>query len=86
MVLRDMNVMGIVSGNGNGMMSGYTFEGDAEINEGDTLITSGIGLYPVGIEIGTVRSINFNKDTQLKTIEVEPLVVFNSLKKVMVLL
>ncbi|MBO4725281.1 MAG: rod shape-determining protein MreC, partial [Firmicutes bacterium] len=50
------------------------------------LITSGIGLYPQGIEIGTVKSVSFNKDTQLKTIEVEPAVDFNSLKKVMVLL
>ncbi len=86
MVLRDMNIMGIVSGNGDGQMVGYTFDGDAEIKEGDTLVTSGIGLYPEGIEIGTVKSVTFNKDTQLKTIEAEPMVVFNSLKKVMVLL
>ncbi len=86
MVLRDMNIMGIVSGNGDGAMTGFTFDGDAGINEGDTLITSGIGLYPEGIEIGTVKSIVFNKDTQLKTIEVEPMVAFNSLKKVMVLI
>lgn len=86
MVLRDMNVMGIVAGNGDGMLEGYTFDGNADINENDTLITSGIGLYPQGIEIGTVKSVSFNKDTQLKTIEVEPAVNFNSLKKVMVLL
>ena len=86
MVLRDMNVMGIVAGNGDEMLEGYTFDGNADINENDTLITSGIGLYPQGIKIGTVKSVSFNKDTQLKTIEVEPAVNFNSLKKVMVLL
>lgn len=85
-ILRDMSVMGIVSGSGNGTLEGYTFDSDASIIEGDILITSGIGIFPEGIPIGEVTSINYNEDTQLKNIEVETLVSFNSLKKVMVLL
>lgn len=84
--LRDMSIMGIVEGDGNGNLVGYTLDADLEIIEGDVLITSGIGMFSEGIEIGTVTSITYNQDTQLKTIEVEPTVSFKSLKKVTVLI
>lgn len=85
-VLNKMDIMGIVTGDGNGMLEGYTFSTEADISEGDVLITSGMGVYPQGIVIGTVKSVVFNQGTQLKTITVEPAVSFNSIKKVMVLI
>ncbi len=85
-VLGNLGIMGIIEGDGTGMLAGYTFDGNADIKEGDTLITSGLGVYPAGITIGTVKSVVFDKDTQLKTITVEPSVSFNSMKRVMVLI
>ncbi len=85
-VLGKLEIMGIVEGDGNGMLGGYTFDSDADVKEGDTLITSGLGVYPAGIPIGTVKNVVFDKDTQLKTITVEPAVSFNSMKRVMVLI
>ncbi len=85
-VLNKMDIMGIVNGGGNGMLEGYTFDMEAEISEGDVLITSGMGVYPAGIVIGTVESVSFNQGTQLKTITVKPAVSFNSIKKVLVLI
>ena len=85
-VLGNLEILGIVEGDGSGNLAGYTFSGDADIKEGDVLITSGLGVYPAGIPIGTVDSVTFDKDTQLKTITVVPSVSFNSIKRVMVLL
>lgn len=85
-VLRDMNILGVVSGDGGGGLTGYAFEADAGIVEGDMLVTTGIGMYPEGIEIGKVTKVEFNSDSQLLTISAEPAVNFKNLRKVMVLL
>ncbi len=85
-VFRDIQMMGVVQGNGKGMLLGFMFDGDAGIIEGDRLLTSGIGIFPEGIEIGKVTSVLYNKDTQLKTIEIEPKVSFQSIKRVTVMI
>ena len=52
------------------------------ILKGDKLITSGIGIYPQGILIGTVKTIDYDEDRQLKVVTVEPTVNFSALQKV----
>ena len=85
-VERNMSILGVVSGDGNGKIEGYTFDGDSGIVEGDVLITTGIGMYPEGIEIGNVTAVDYNSDTQLMSIKAEPAVNFKNLRKVMVLI
>lgn len=88
-VLRDPDMVGILQGDGNGGLSGFMLDNQAGIIEGDILITSGIGIdpmYPKGIEVGRVTSVNYNTDTQLKTITIEPSVKFKNLRKVAVIL
>ena len=85
-VSRDMNILGVVTGDGAGKIAGYTLDGSAGIVEGDVLLTTGIGMYPEGIEIGRTTGVNYNSDTQLMTVTVEPAVNFKNLRKVMVLL
>lgn len=88
-VFRDLDIVGIMQGDGNGGLKGYVLDNQAGVIEGDVLITSGIGLdpmYPKGIEIGKVTSVNYNTDTQLKTITIEPSVKFISLRKVAVII
>jgi len=86
---RDPDMIGILQGDGNGGLSGFMLDNQAGVIEGDDLLTSGIGtdpMYPRGIAIGKVISVDYNMDTQLKTITIEPSVNFNYLRKVAVIL
>ncbi len=83
---RDRKLLGVVEGNQQGNINGYMLKGDANVAEGDIIITSGMATYPAGLEIGTIQSITYNSDTLLKEITVEPAVDFRSLKKVSVIL
>lgn len=86
MVARDRKLLGVVEGNMQGEITGYMLKGDANVAEGDIIITSGMGTYPEGLEIGNIKSVTYNSDTLLKEITVEPAVDFRSLKKVSVIL
>ena len=79
-------ILGILYGDGHGGLTGYTFESAAKIKKGDELVTSGMGLYPAGLSIGTVTEAKYSEDTQLKMIKVEPVVDFRNLTKVSVIL
>ena len=83
---RNRKLLGVVSGDRQGNITGYMLKSDASITEGDIIITSGMGTYPAGLEIGNIKSITYNSDTLLKEIVVEPAVDFKSLKKVSVIL
>lgn len=82
---RDPEVVGIISGNGDGSMSGYIFDDSKSVIEGDTLITSGLGSYPAGIEIGKVTSVEIDSETRQKTVEADSSVNFKSIRFVTVL-
>ncbi len=86
MVLRDTEVLGLLSGDGKGGLEGYVLDADSGIIVGDTLVSSGMGMYPSGIEIGTVTEVNYNSDTKIKMINVKPSVNFKGLLKVAVIL
>ena len=79
---RRSSVTGVLKGSGHGELSGYVMNENKSVLKGDRLITSGIGIYPEGIEIGTIRSIEYDEDTQLKVIKVKPTVNFGALQKV----
>lgn len=83
---RDTKQLGVVSGNSQGEVSGYMLDSEASVTQGDTLITSGLGTYPAGLEIGTVREVAYNSDTLLKEISVETAVNFKSIQKVSVII
>jgi len=88
-VFRDINMVGILQGDGGGKLKGFMLDNQAGIIVGDILLTSGIGtdpLFPKGIEIGRVTSVNYNDDTQLKTMTIEPSVEFGKLRKVAVII
>ncbi len=84
-VFRDLTLMGVLSGDGSGMLAGYMFDSEATVIVGDVLITSKLGMYPEGIEIGTVEAVEYNEDTQLRMVTVRPSVTFKKLKKVAVI-
>jgi rod shape-determining protein MreC len=86
-VFRNLEWLGMLRGDGEGGLTGYMLDETAAVREGDRLITSAIGgFYPQGLTIGKVTSVEWNHDSPLKTVRVEPSVYFKSIRKVTVLL
>ncbi|MEG0924206.1 MAG: rod shape-determining protein MreC [Anaerovoracaceae bacterium] len=85
-VLRNLKLIGVVQGSRDGSLEGYMLDASAKVVEGDTLVTSGMGMYPAGIEIGKVAKIKYDSDVQLKTIKVKSSVEFKTLQKVSVII
>lgn len=79
---RNLGLLGILSGDGEGGLSGYMLDAEAAIIEGDVLITSGLELYPRGIPIGKVSQVTWDKDVLLRTVLIEPAVNFSNIQKV----
>ncbi len=84
MVKKKDSVLGVLKSNGSNKLSGYLIDENANISEGDTLLTSGMGNYPKGITVGKVTEIEYDSDTQLKMVEVKPSANFKSMQKVAV--
>ncbi|MGL5258126.1 MAG: rod shape-determining protein MreC [Proteocatella sp.] len=68
-----------------GLLKGYCNETEEEVLLGDIVITSGMGVYPKGIEIGEVYEIIEDSTNLLKYIKIKPYTDFNDLDKVMVI-
>lgn len=85
-VYKSMKYKGVCYGEGDGTISGYLFDDKTRIKEGDEVITSGLGgLYPAGLTIGEVTSVEWTSKSMLKTIFIEPGVYFKGLSRVAVL-
>ena len=84
-LMRDPEVIGVLSGDGEGGLSGYLFDEEKSLNSGDILITSGMSLYPAGITIGKMESVEYDESSKEKRIYVEPQVNFKAIKMVTVL-
>lgn len=91
--VRDESINGIVSQNissekfnniKDGIVRGYVFD-NASVLVGDMVVTSGIGEYPAGIEIGQVNDVFEDKENLLKYITIKPYTNFNDISKVMVI-
>jgi rod shape-determining protein MreC len=58
-----------------------------DINEGDTLVSSGLdGIYPKGLLLGTVSQVKKRKYGVTQDVEVKPSVDFTKLEEVLVIL
>lgn len=82
----NLQIIGIVEASTDGVLSGFMLDRDAKINEGDGIITSGMGIYPAGIEIGKITKVRYDSDEQLLKVDIKPSVEFESLQKVSVIL
>ncbi len=78
--------LGVANGSSTGDVSGYMLDSSARVSQGDILITSGLGTYPEGIEIGSVKEVAYNSNTLLKEVTIEPAVDFKCIEKVSVVL
>ncbi|MDK2918026.1 MAG: rod shape-determining protein MreC [Candidatus Petromonas sp.] len=77
--------IGMINGKGTAYLSGYLIDPQAKVNVGDKIITSGLGLYPKGILIGSIKDVIIKKDELLKSIVVEPSVDFKNIDKVLII-
>lgn len=77
--------IGIINGKGTKTLSGYLIDPQVEVNPGEKIITSGLGLYPKGIMIGKIKDVIVEKDELLKNIVVEPSVNFKKINRVFVI-
>ncbi len=69
-----------------GELEGYMLDESAKVRAGDTLVTSGMGVYPERITVGKVKKVTNDEEEKLKRITVETAVQFDGLRKVAVLL
>lgn len=77
---------GILKGNINGEMNGYLFDSNADIVEGDKLVTSGLGeVFIEGLYIGKIKKAIKKEDDLVKRISVEPAIDFKKLDDVYVI-
>lgn len=74
--------LGICHGDKNGNVTGYMMDAESNVAEGDLILTSGLGIFPEGIEIGNVKAVSYNDATLLKEIEIATTVNFKELQKV----
>lgn len=77
----------IRDGNDNldGILKGYLFDLKYDVVPGDIIITSGLGMYPKGIPVGEVESVEEDKNNLLKYIKVNPYSNFKDLDNVMII-
>lgn len=85
----ESRVASVVRGNGNVPTEPQfvNIAKEADILEGDTLVTSGFGsIYPKGLYIGTVVSIHQSDNNFVKYAVIRPAVDFDRLEEVFVIL
>lgn len=82
---KNMDAVGIISGDGNKHMQGYMVDENISVSEGDLALTSGMGGIPRGIAIGKITKVEYNNDKQLKTIKIKPTSNFKSMQKVAII-
>lgn len=75
---------GLIKGTIDFTLRGEFFDPQADIQVGEMIITSGLGIYPKGIIIGKITEIVPNDNKLLKEIVVEPAVNFKKINKVIV--
>lgn len=85
-VMRKTSITGIVKGDGEKGLEGYLLNANDRIVKDDVLVTTGIGVYPEGIKIGKVKSVEYDEDRQQRVITVEPTCNLSGLQKVAVFL
>ncbi|MCL2111693.1 MAG: rod shape-determining protein MreC [Clostridiales bacterium] len=79
--------IGVCYGDGRGGIAGEMLDDQADVRLGDRVVTNGIGgIYPAGIVIGVIKTVEFEKDSSLLRVGIEPAVEFRSIKKVALLL
>jgi rod shape-determining protein MreC len=85
-LLQDNRARGICRGNGEQLVFDFVLRQE-EVNVGDRVVTSGMGgVFPKGLVVGRVKSVDRQEFGLFQEIEVTPAVDFSHLEEVLVLL
>jgi rod shape-determining protein MreC len=85
-LLQRNRVRGVVEGQGGHLLSMKYLRRTDDVQEGDVIISSGIGgLFPKGLTIGKVTTVKKKNYGITQTVEVAPSVDFNRLEEVTVI-
>ena len=78
---------GVLSGNSDGVLSGYLFDSSADIVPGDKIYTSGLGgTFLEDLYIGEVEQVEEVEEDLMKMITVKPVIDFKKLYKVFLII
>ena len=85
-MIQESRAQGVVSGSYSRRLSMEFLRQAAVVNEGDTVLTSGIGGdFPPGLIIGRVSAVESSRQEIFKNVTVEPLASLSRLETVLVL-
>lgn len=85
-LIQESRIEGLIKGLGEGVLFMDLVSRDIKVEEGQTIITSGIGGgFPKGILIGTVSKIESMENKMFQKIEVEPAIKTENLEKVFII-
>jgi rod shape-determining protein MreC len=80
-------VQGIVKGEGSQSYTMLYILKNADVEEGDLIVTSGLGgSFPKGIPVGTVASVTKSKRGMFQNITITPAVDFSRMEHLIVIL
>jgi rod shape-determining protein MreC len=85
-LLLESRAQGVVAGSYGSRLSMEFVEQGATVNEGDTVLTSGLGgTYPKDLVIGKVTGVSANRQELFRSVTVEPLASLSRLETVLVM-
>jgi rod shape-determining protein MreC len=85
-VLQESRAEGVVAGGYDRKLSMEFVDQNAAVNEGDTVVTSGLGgTYPKGLVIGKVTGVDASRQELFQQVTVEPLAGLSKLETVLVM-
>lgn len=76
---------GYIESTHDGLLTGRIFEPNAKLDKGMKIITTGQGIYPEGVLVGKITSVDNDEDEFLQRITIKPEVDFRYLKYVTVI-
>lgn len=77
---------GVLSGLPGEVLSGYMYHQEADVKIGDQIYTSGLGgVYPRGIYIGEIISIENSDDGLIRRVEVQSPIDYSNLYRVLIM-
>jgi len=85
-LIQDSRVGGLIRGIASGLLSFDLIPKDVEVEKGQIVVTSGIGgIFPKGILIGKILSIESKDDAIFQKIEVAPAAELENLERVFII-
>lgn len=85
----ESRAVGVCKGDRSALLTLAYLNQDAGVKPGDTIVTSGLGggqaIFPKGIEIGTVQSVEVDAPVSSRIVKVRPAVDFSRIEEVYVL-